>query len=59
MCFNRPDLGIYDTRVWDRDYHHWIMYKNKGARRPGQHPDPNCLWNTDPDNFDFREYSKE
>ena len=47
---------IYDTRWWDRQYDQW--QRGKG-RKPGQHPDPKCLWNSEPDLFDWDEYKEE
>ena len=38
------DLQQYDTRYWDRQFDLW--QKGKGPK-PGMHPDPSCLWNTD------------
>ena len=44
----RKDNVDIDTRVWDNDLFKW----NEGSGpRPGPHPDPNHLWNTNPDYF--------
>lgn len=40
---DRPELGLYDTRVWDRSYQQYIKYQ---TNHPGKHPDPECIWNT-------------
>ena len=44
---------IYDTRYWDRQYDNW--QRGKGPK-PGKHPDPECLWNTNPTDFNQLEY---
>ena len=38
----RPDLGIYDTRLWNTEFRKYLI-NNKN--HPGPHPDPNCVWN--------------
>ena len=40
---SRPELGLYDTRVWDS---HYALFIKGIGKNPGRHPDPNCTWNT-------------
>ena len=35
----------FETRDWDRQYEKYIR---KLGPQPGPHPDPDCIWNTDP-----------
>ena len=50
---SRPDLGIYDTREWDHNYHKYTM---QDGQDPGRHPDPDCIWNQSPELYDDVEY---
>lgn len=34
---------------WTQDFNDWATGKKQ--ERPGKHPDPNSLWNVDPDAF--------
>ena len=52
----RPKEGLYDTRDWDSQY---ALYAQDKGGKPGKHPDPDCIWNSDPDSFNFREYAAE
>ena len=53
---SRPDLGIYDTREWDHQYHKYIM---QDGQDPGRHPDPDCIWNQSPELYDDVEYQQQ
>ena len=50
---SKPELGLYDTRVWDS---HYIKYIQKKGPNPGRHPDPECIWNSDENSFNFEDY---
>ena len=52
---SRPDLGLYDTRVWDA---HYAKYIQKKGPNPGRHPDPECIWNKDESAFNFEEFKE-
>ena len=54
---DKPELGIYDTRAWDSLYLRWLG--DPEGPNPGKHPDPNCVWNTDQELFDFDKYSEQ
>ena len=56
MNENTYDEDMIDTRWWDRDYDQWV--KNVGPM-PGPHPDPECIWNTKPEEFDRNEYKQK
>ena len=49
----RPDIGIYDTREWDHNYHKYVMLDGPD---PGRHPDPECIWNKNKELYDDIEY---
>ena len=44
-----------DLRFWNKQYENWK--KNIGPR-PGPHPDPDCIWNQNPEIFDFHDYKE-
>ena len=47
-----PDIVIdqkyIDTKEWERQYNKWLM---QNGEKPGNHPDPNHEWNTNPEKF--------
>ena len=47
MADNVPELGIYDTRLWDTDYKKWLDNKTN----PTKHPDPNVQFNEEEGKF--------
>ena len=50
-----PELGIYDTRAWDHIYSKWL--RNNGPN-PGKHPDPDCVWNENYNDYRAGEYQE-
>ena len=57
LGMDRPDLGIYDTRAWDCLYFRWLSEPEEP--NPGKHPDPNCVWNKNQEQFDIEKYSEQ
>ena len=53
---NMPELGIYDTRAWDAAYQ---QHMTQNGPNPGLHPDPECIWNKVPKEYDEAEYKME
>ena len=38
------DPSAIDERFWNRRYQLWL--NGQTDKRPGPHPDPDCIWNT-------------
>ena len=54
---SEQDVPVYndkfETRDWDRQYEKYIR---KLGPAPGPHPDPDCIWNTDPNSYSKEAY---
>ena len=57
MGKSAPELGIYDTRAWNAMYKNWL-HDPKNHQNPGRHPDPQCIWNENPDNYRTEDQQK-
>ena len=55
LTMNIPDLGIYDTSAWDAAYQ---MHVTQQGPIPGEHPDPECIWNKNPNAYNEDKYIK-
>lgn len=55
MGLEIPDIGIFDTRLWDANYSKYI---NGKGPNPGAHPDPQCKWNIEEDTYNHKEYKE-
>ena len=55
LGLNYPQLGIYDTRLWDIEY---FRHMKEDGPRPGAHPDPQCIWNQNPLLYRTYEYKE-
>ena len=42
------DKLAQNTRWWDKQFNDYIAH---GGKKPGTHPDPNHLWNKDPEAY--------
>ena len=57
MGIEAPELGIYDTRLWDRNYFKWV--NNEQPQPPGPHPDPRITMKEDNYYWDDKLFEKE
>ena len=44
------DSKYIAIKEWDRQYYKWLM---QDGERPGEHPEPDHEWNTNPEKYIF------